>query len=86
MTHEAREIKSVFTIDDLEENDSSDDASIPHDQRQALLQDVADRTVGTAGCCGAMCVCFGCLCCGLCWKEMHETYNRFTLCGLWCPM
>jgi hypothetical protein len=83
-------MKSVFTIDDLEDNDSSanDDASAPHDsdQGQALLEGVADRTVGTAGCCGAMCVCFGCLCCGMYWKEMHETYNRFTLCGLWCPM
>jgi hypothetical protein len=81
-------VKPVFTIDTDYDDlaDAIDDGPVESDQRQALIQDVANRTVGTAGCCGAVCMCFGCLCCGMCWKEIRETYDRFTLCGLWCPI
>ncbi len=48
--------------------------------------DTVDRMAGTAGCCGAVCMLFGCLSCGLCWREMRETYAHHTLCGRWCPV
>jgi hypothetical protein len=56
------------------------------EQKQGLLHDAAERTIGTAGCCGAFCMLFGCVCCGMCWGEFRDTYNRFTFCGLWCPV
>ena len=41
---------------------------------------------GTAGCCGALVLLFGCLCCGLCEREFTDTYRHHTLCGRWCPV
>jgi hypothetical protein len=55
------------------------------EQTQSLLH-TTELAVGTAGCCGAACFAFGCLCCGLCRDELVDTHNRFTLCGKWWPL
>jgi hypothetical protein len=86
---------SVFQIedDDLEVSAVGDD-SPPSDSKQSTensrlihnLQDAAGLAVGTAGCCGAVFLSCGCLCCGQCHDELVDTYNRFTLCGRWWPV
>ena len=79
----------------IEDTDDADDLADPtptttsREQAQSLLvdqDDTAERVVGTAGCCGAFVMLFGCLCCGLCTREFLETYRHHTLCGRWCPM
>jgi hypothetical protein len=81
----------VFKIEDDDEDSGHDDLAGPTpgtaDQAQSLLfDDTAERVVGTAGCCGAFVMLFGCLCCGLCTNEFVETYRHHTLCGRWCPV
>jgi hypothetical protein len=85
--------------DDNTTNNNTDDLADPADppldapactaaeQRQSLLSlDTAERVAGTAGCCGALVLLFGCLCCGLCEREFTDTYRHHTLCGRWCPV
>jgi hypothetical protein len=90
----------MFVIDDSDDSDDLADmaptASDPApdtlacsiEQRQCLLpaMDTAERVVGTAGCCGALVLLFGCLCCGQCEREFVDTYRHHTLCGRWCPV
>jgi len=47
---------------------------------------VADRAIGTLGFCGALlavCACWAC--CGCCAREIRESYNGHTVCGLCWP-
>ena len=84
----------VFQIEDDDNecgHDDDDDLADPMpgtaDQAKSpLIDDTAERVVGTAGCCGAFVMLFGCLCCGLCTHEFVETYRHHTLCGRWCPV
>lgn len=90
----------VFQIEDDEEDDLAspriiitaittlDNSTInTTEQTKPLLFDTSHRIIGTAGCCGAFCLLFSCLCfCGACKKEFIETYRRHTLCGRWCPI
>ena len=93
MTHEARS-GPVFQIEDDEDDLASPRITLTTttpdgstEQSKPLLFDTSDRIIGTAGCCGAFCLLFSCLCfCGACKKEFIETYRRHTLCGRWCPI
>ena len=99
MTHDAPS-GPVFKIEDSDDDDDlnirqlegalpdASDTDIPFhasEQTQSLLN-TTELAVGTAGCCGAVCLVFGCLCCGMCREEFVETYTRFTLCGRWWPL
>lgn len=73
------------------EYEDKDDLAMPEtlgdtDPKQSLLHDTTNLVVGTAGCCGAVCFIYSCLCCGMCHDELVETYNHHTLFGRWCPM
>jgi hypothetical protein len=86
----------VFQIDDDDDDLADSDQNTlpaftePAEQRQKLLVDdattTADRIAGTVGCCGAFCMLFGCISCGMCWREFRDTYIHHTLCGRWCPV
>lgn len=89
----------VFKIEEDDEDDlaspptstnhTSSDGNIADiiEQKEPLLFDTPHRIIGTAGCCGALCILFSCLCCcGACKHEFVETYRHHTLCGRWCPM
>ena len=91
----------MFLIDDSDDSDdladvaptasdpAPDTVACSAEQSQALLpgtMDMAERVVGTAGCCGALVLLFGCLCCGQCEREFVDTYRHHTLCGRWCPV
>jgi len=88
MSHHA----PVFQIEDEDnecahdDDDDLADPTVPGNADQPLIDDTAERVVGTAGCCGAFVMLFGCLCCGLCTNEFVETYRHHTLCGRWCPV
>jgi hypothetical protein len=92
---------SVFTIEDSDDDDLTsmqgggvspdapflESAAAGDEQTHSLLfHHATDRAVGTVGCCGAVCLSSVCLCCGMCRDEFVETYNRFTLCGMWWPL
>jgi len=85
---------AVFQIEDEDDlaSDTPNTATLPDspkhsaEQKQRLLLDTAELAVGTAGCCGAACLIYCCLCCGMCHDEMAETHNRHTLWGRWCPI
>ena len=87
----------IFTIEDSDDDmhmpegalpDSGDTPFLmaPAETHSLLFHHAADRAVGTAGCCGAVCLSSFCLCCGMCRDEFVDTYNRFSLCGMWWPL
>jgi hypothetical protein len=85
----------IFTIEDSDDDlsmpggaltDARDTPSHASDEQTHPLLHATDRAVGTAGCCGAVCLISVCLCCGMCRDEFVETYNRFSLCGMWWPL
>ena len=65
----------------IEDDDEESDPTLESDH---LV--VADRAIGTLGFCGALiavCACW--TCCGCCAREIRESYNEHTVCGLCWP-
>ena len=75
-----KEVRPVFVIE--EDDETTDNAA----NQAPLLDDTADRAVGTMGFCMAAFALFACMICGGCRKELKESYNRHTLFGRWCPV
>jgi len=72
-----------FVIEEEEDDEPSEKPTLESDS----LVSPADRAIGTLGFCSALlavfCACWAC--CGCCVREIRESYNHHTVCGLCWP-